>query len=152
MSIAVVDVARFFIQKMQTSGNGSVSITKLMKFLYYAQGIYLATYGEPLFSEDLMAWQYGPVSPQVFNKYSKKGADWFLDSDNARHIDSEDIIEVLNVVWDSLGGLTAARLVEMTHQEDPWIQTKETTGLHSVITKDSLKDYFLQQVNKRSQN
>jgi uncharacterized phage-associated protein len=142
MSISVVDVARFFIQKMQDSGN--MSITKLMKFLYYAQGIHLAVYDEALFSEELMAWQYGPVSPQVFNKFSKKGFEWFLDSDNAKQIDSEDVIKVLNAVWDSLGGLTAAVLVEMTHQEDPWQQTLQ----NQVITKDRLKGYFLQKANE----
>jgi uncharacterized phage-associated protein len=34
---------------------------KLHKLLYYCQGHHLATFGEPLFSDTISAWDMGPV-------------------------------------------------------------------------------------------
>jgi uncharacterized phage-associated protein len=138
MSITVFDVARFFIAKIQTAGEANISITKLMKLIYYAQGVYLATHNVPLFEEDLKAWQYGPVSPQVFTKFNKKGISWFFDTDNAKVIEDKSVIEVLEGVWKIFGSLSASKLVAMTHEETPWLDTIR----HETISKSSLRDYF----------
>ncbi len=39
---------------------------KLHKLLYYAAGWHLGFTGEPLFDEDIEAWQYGPVVPSIY--------------------------------------------------------------------------------------
>jgi uncharacterized phage-associated protein len=109
-----------------------------MKFIYYAQGVYLATHNVPLFEEDLKAWQYGPVSPQVFTKFNKKGISWFFDTDNAKVIEDKSVIEVLEGVWKIFGSLSASKLVAMTHEETPWLDTIR----HETISKSSLRDYF----------
>lgn len=140
MSITVFDVARFFIAKIQTAGEANISITKLMKLIYYAQGIYYAVYNKPLFEADLKAWQYGPVSPEVFTKFNKKGNAWFFEADNAQVIEDKKVIEILDGVWQRMGHLSAGKLVAMTHRETPWLETPHL----GTITKESLRDYFKQ--------
>ncbi len=42
---------------------------KLQKLLYYAQGVHLAAFDAPLFEEDMVAWNYGPVVESVYKQY-----------------------------------------------------------------------------------
>lgn len=48
---------------------------KLQKLLYYAQGYSLGMNGDPLFSEEIQAWQHGSVVPVVYKIYSKYGSN-----------------------------------------------------------------------------
>lgn len=47
---------------------------KLQKVLYFAQVYYLAKLGKPFFRENLEAWNYGPVVPEVYRKFKRIGA------------------------------------------------------------------------------
>ncbi|MCI8513016.1 MAG: DUF4065 domain-containing protein [Lachnospiraceae bacterium] len=47
---------------------------KLQKLLYYAQGCFLAVAGAPLFLEDILAWQHGPVVEPVYYQYKGYGS------------------------------------------------------------------------------
>ena len=38
---------------------------KLQKLLYYVQGFHIAVFNRPLFNEDIEAWMYGPVVPEI---------------------------------------------------------------------------------------
>ncbi len=64
----VQDVARFFIDYGEKSGEPMTNM-RVNKMLYFAQGVYLAKEGSPLFAEDIKAWQYGPVVASVYGKY-----------------------------------------------------------------------------------
>ncbi len=62
-----LNVAKYIINKCMIE-NYAVSNMQLQKILYYAQREFLWR-GEPLFSEDIEAWQIGPVVPQVYERY-----------------------------------------------------------------------------------
>ena len=47
-----------------------IAAPTLHHFLYYCQGHHLATFGEPLFSETISAWDMGPVVGTLW--YSEK--------------------------------------------------------------------------------
>ena len=75
----VQDVAKFFIglaneQAEQNQGDLMTNL-RLQKLLYFAQGWYLARYGKPLFSDEIEAWTYGPVVPEVYQTYKPNGKD-----------------------------------------------------------------------------
>ena len=42
----------------------------MQKILYFIQRDYLRQYNRPLFNEDFEAWQYGPVVPAAYNRFS----------------------------------------------------------------------------------
>src|SRR4051812_11408513 len=50
-----------------------VPTKRLHKLLYYCQGHHLATFGEPLFSETISAWDMGPVVGQLWYAESQQG-------------------------------------------------------------------------------
>lgn len=145
------EVAWYFIfLASQVFGGGKkeregLTNLKLQKLLYLAQAYYLAKLGRPLFSEKIEAWQYGPVIPEVYNEFRKHGSNpIFSDNDKSSLTDEDKVI--LKTVWDSFGGFSAGRLVEITHAHTPWKEAFETSS--KVITHKALADYYAPLLNK----
>ena len=63
---AVAKVFEYLSQKVDGTAVGK---TRLNKLLYYAQGHSLGETGEPLFSNNVDAWNYGPVVAVVYTNY-----------------------------------------------------------------------------------
>lgn len=67
------DVAAFIVEDSTNTGM-MVSNLLLNKILFLIQRDYMVeNYGNPVFSDDFEAWQFGPVVPQVYFLYSKFG-------------------------------------------------------------------------------
>lgn len=67
------DVAACIIETAISAGR-PVSNLQLQKLLFFCQCRYLEKYGHPLFSDEIVAWQYGPVVKDVYRTYSYRGA------------------------------------------------------------------------------
>ena len=69
----VKDIANWFLiynSYMETNqGADGISNLKLQKLLYYAQSAYLALKNTPLFSNNIIAWNHGPVVEEIYQKY-----------------------------------------------------------------------------------
>lgn len=143
----VIDVADWFvsranIEREENFGEG-ISNMKLQKILYFAQAAHLSLEGSALFSEEIYAWQYGPVVDEVYHAY--KGAQRTpiktTKSDNHKSL-SADITAFLEEIWQLFGKYSAAKLVEMTHAHVPWKSVYVVGARDVVITKKSIKDYY----------
>lgn len=127
---------------------------KLQKLLYYAQGVYLALYNERLFSDNIMAWEHGPVVVDVYKEYKENGRNQIKLKRNNEFDKIITKIEgdskasnSLNLVYDNFAIYTAWQLRNMTHEEgSPWSITVAEKGLNNVIRKDLIKDYFIENV------
>lgn len=127
---------------------------KVQKLLYYAQGVYLAVTNKPLFREEIVAWEHGPVVTEVYEEfkfYGRSAIPFNLNDKNSGAIkDIEDDFEVsniLNLVYDNFGGYTAWQLREKTHVPGgPWEQTVKYKGLGNVIDLTAIKNYFQENV------
>lgn len=141
----VSEIAKWFLARNKVdyeSGCTDELITnlKLQKLLYYAQGCVLGLTGEPLFSEEMEAWEHGPVVPEIYHKYKgygKSGIE-FNEPYNEKSIDG-NTRDILESVYLEFGQYSAWKLRNMTHEEDPW---KGTLKNHS-ISKKAIKDYFV---------
>lgn len=142
-----IDIAKYFIKK--ASNDGGISHLKLQKLLYYAQGWYLANYGRPLFKDEIEAWKFGPVIPNVYRFFSKFGSakistEEVPDCDNLS-LESADQ-NFLDEVWKVYKDFSAMDLVHSTHNEKPWKQTKHDIDAHdqadSEIPLSLISDYF----------
>lgn len=136
------DIAEWFLNKNRTQMNfeDSEYITnlKLQKLLYYAQGYFLAKKDIPLFDEDFLAWEHGPVIRKIYDKYKKNGASGIVyDKDFDLEIDVETE-KILEEVHEEFGQYTAWKLRNMSHETEPWI----STPANQVITKNKIKEYF----------
>lgn len=115
-----------------------ISNLKLQKLLYYAQGIHSALYDEPLFTESIEAWQYGPVVDAVYQKYKANGADGIKDFTPPEENFKPTEETTLQFVQNAFGQFSAWKLAEMTHEEMPW----KDTPRNEVIPLERIHSYF----------
>jgi uncharacterized phage-associated protein len=135
----IFDVANFFIDKAIRFNIGLTHM-KLQKLVYYAQAWYLAWYSKPLFSEDFVAWQYGPVCPELYEKYSiyKSNLITIVDPNYNDGVFYKKELDALENVWQNYGEYDAYYLSEMTHREDPW----KNSVLNEKILKNTIMEYY----------
>lgn len=146
-------VSNFFLSKK------SMSQKKLQKLLYYAYSWTLALLNEraddlhfKLFGETFEAWTHGPVIPYIYNKYKSYGWDDIPQiSDFNTNVFSEDVLDVLNQVWQEYGTLTGNQLESLTHKEEPW--QKARLGLpvaapsNNLISDTDIFNYYNQRLS-----
>lgn len=133
-----IQIAKAFLKLSQPDTGDTISNLKLQKLLYYAQGFHLAIYdGRPLFEEDIIAWSYGPIVREVYDEYSELGSSAIPMPDENIELTSEEN-ELIGDVWSVYGQFSALKLMEMTHNEMPWM----TTEKNSVISHEKLREFF----------
>jgi uncharacterized phage-associated protein len=117
----VINIANYFIIKSyQDGGIYAVTNMKVQKLLYYTQSLHLAMYNEPLFYDEIQAWQYGPVCPPVYGIYKMYGANILPKPSNPLLNFLPHIEELLEQIWLYFGKYHAYLLSDMTHDELPW--------------------------------
>ncbi|CEK35714.1 DUF4065 domain-containing protein [Paraclostridium sordellii 8483] len=134
------------------NANGKIITNlQLQKILYYLQGYFLAMKDEKLFEDRVIAWQFGPVVPEVYYEFSIFGSsaidikyvmleETSIDIKDRTCINSIIDLKLDMNVWD---------LVQETHDEDPWIRaTKNGLYTNGEITEDMMKNYFMYNPNK----
>lgn len=101
------------------ANTGTVTTKKLQKLVYYAQAWHLVFVGEPLFPNQLEAWEHGPVTRDLYKKHrSLYSVDrWDGDAEALTEAERKSIEFVL----DKYGSFTAEALSRMTHMEVPWL-------------------------------
>lgn len=141
--IASETAAKLFIMLANRSEDDFITNLKLNKLLYYAQGVHLARTGEPLFDEDIEAWQYGPVVPSVYRTYKVCGSNPIPMQDDSLTTDdfTSAELETLLDVEREYGQYTGAKLVSLTHSSgSPWRGAYDAK--ESVIPKEIIMRYF----------
>jgi uncharacterized phage-associated protein len=137
------DVARFFLTLSEPDAGDFLSNLKLQKLCYYAQGFHLAMFDEPLFPDSIVAWEHGPVVPEVYEKYRGHGGEAIpVPTDVDFGVLPERAQEMMREVWDTYGQFSAWKLRNLTHAEPPWKKTRRG----SVISIELMKDYFRTQL------
>jgi uncharacterized phage-associated protein len=137
------EIANYFLT-LQDEDGGDISNLKLQKLLYYAQGLHLASYGMPLFSEGIYAWQHGPVVPDIYQEFKQFGSGAIprpKDFDDA--IYQDEVKEFLNEVYEVFGQFSAWKLRNMTHEEAPY---KEVASWQGKIRHEAMREHFEQYV------
>ncbi len=142
MSYPVIDIANKLIHRaFVDEGSELLSNMKLQKLLYYEQGFHLAYFGTPLFENDIMAWQFGPVVPEVYNHFKSHGrAGIEPESDPITLNEIEE--NLFNEVFEVYNEFSASGLVTQTHSETPWL----TTPKQGVISQKVMTEFFKERI------
>ncbi|MEB3375596.1 DUF4065 domain-containing protein [Bacteroides sp. CR5/BHMF/2] len=116
MAYKALDIANKIISKTDLEHGDTISNLKLQKMMYYQQGFHLAYFGTPLFDEDIVAWQYGPVVPSVYQEYKSFESNSISTSKEGISL-SDDEEELFNNVYEEYNQFSAVALMKMTHEE-----------------------------------
>lgn len=140
MANNAIDIARKIVSRTDVEHGDTISNLKLQKLLYFVQGFHLASFGEPLFDEEMIAWTYGPVVPEVYDTYKKY---------RSRSINTAGIIDdvqlkpeaaaLFDKVYLEYSRYSAVALMQMTHSAGPWLRHQ----VGEVLPKSEIRDYFL---------
>ena len=137
-------VAEYF--RMKAADGSSLTHLKLQKLVYYAQGYHLGHYGTPMFSEELEAWDHGPVVPDLYRAYKVHGNRQIPPASvNVRGLPAS-CVAVLDEVWEQMRGATATQLRSRTHAEDPWKNAYKNAWSHR-ISVDAMREYFAKRLH-----
>lgn len=110
---------------------------KLQKLLYYVQGLALSIFGKPAFNNKICAWNYGPVVNEIYQKYKINQRDPISTPKNIKKI-SEGLECLIKIVIASYGKFEAGSLIDLTHDEEPWLNTEK----NEEISLELIKNYF----------
>lgn len=133
------DVAKVFLKLSEPETGDLLTNLKVQKLVYYVQGFHLALEGSPIFAEDILHWEHGPVVRELYNEYKALGDRPIPVPDTVSTSTFSprqlSLIEEVNSVY---GQFSAWKLRDMTHSEAPW----QNTSKDEVISHDALKEYF----------
>ncbi len=145
-------IANWFVDR---AGQESMPLTimKLVKIVYMAHGWCLAILDRPLIDDEVEAWDYGPVIPEVYYTFRVKGegiapVSRFPREDWARDIDS-DIKRLLEEVWNRYKSKSALELSDLTHAVGgPWGKTYHMGVRHREIPNKLIKAHYQSMLNQ----
>ena len=139
--VTALDIANLITSKVE------ITHLKLQKLLFFFYREFKRQHNKLPFKEDFLAWDYGPVIREVYDKYRTNGRGLISESglelkeDDTQIIYKEDpfklsvysrfmktpnfgdILVSLESTLKEYGDLSASDLVELTHQDgSPWSQ------------------------------
>lgn len=139
-------VAKYLIDTLNNQqGCRDVTLLKVIKLTYIAHGWMLALCDRPLISEDVEAWQYGPVIPELYRDLKQFGRDHITTLNDAYHVElDEQESSIVEQVCEIYGKYTASQLVGMTHAKGtPWSDIwRAGKGFRVIISNESIKAYY----------
>lgn len=149
MSYPVETIANVFIDIAADNGMYLTNL-KLQKLIYFAHGWYLAFTDNPLITDDVQSWKYGPVIQKLYEllkHYGAKPVTKKLSCNIVIDRGSEDWNFILSV-YKKYVIFSPAQLIAMTHEPgSPWDQFGAGEIDYQVISMDAIKEYFKARVN-----
>lgn len=136
-------VANFFIALGNGENEDYMTNLRLNKLMYFAQAWSLVLFGNPLFQEDIHAWQLGPVVPSIYHKYKNKGKNQITTADASFRMSmlSGDEQQLVMAVMGRYGKYSTSGLVDITHLPgSPW--DTAFTANEEIIGIAQIKEFF----------
>ncbi|MBR1710941.1 MAG: DUF4065 domain-containing protein [Clostridia bacterium] len=133
---------------MKYNSGDEISNLKIQKLLYYAQGCALASLGEALFDDDIVAWKHGPVVESIYQKYYEYGRKGISNIPQYPILEAK-IENLLINTYNTFAKYSAWELANLTYMEDPW----KLTPINETISLHLIENYFsihYRDVNKDS--
>jgi uncharacterized phage-associated protein len=123
---------------------------QLIKLVYLAHAWMLAIYSRPLISEEVEAWQYGPVIPSLYHKIKEYRSNpvEYINSEENDSID-DNSVDIINQVYEQYGRFSGIELSMLTHETgSPWEITWSNNK--NTISNDLITYYYRELLNKQN--
>lgn len=138
---SVLSVAKYILSRTET-----ITTMALLKLVYYCQAWSYGWTGKPLCNAVFQGWKNGPVNSQLFSRNKGKRFTSVKDFPDGDHCFSEKEKAIMDMVLDVYDEFTGEELSQMTHNEDPWMESREglpeDSKSNNIINSDSLIRYF----------
>lgn len=133
-----IDLSKYIVSKC-INDDHPISNLQLQKILYYIQKDFLSR-DDIAFSDDIEAWQFGPVVPNVYYHYCGYGAMPISSTHERFDIDTKDK-PAINQIIENKRILDPWTMVAETHKPNgAWDQIyKKGLGNHQVIPIELIK-------------
>lgn len=160
-------VANEFIELEKADGRGDLSPMKLQKLVYFAHAWNLVFYESPLIREEIQAWRFGPVVPEVYHEFKNYGnapvsrfaTELSFDNKNLSffepRVDKADTKthELIREIWRVYGVFSPVQLSNLTHADgSPWRVIAEKYGTELPrnidIPNDLIKERFKEKLQE----
>lgn len=145
-----VKVAGRLIELAKADDN-TLTPMQIIKLDYLCHGWMLGLYHRPLIKENVEAWQYGPVIPELYaevKKFRSSPVDIEPATDGEPFDSGQE--DIIKQVYDVYGHFTGIQLSALTHAEGtPWYKTwNNGQGRNNVISNDLIEEHFASKVRE----
>lgn len=129
---------------------------QLLKLVYLCHGWMLGLYARPLIQENVQAWKYGPVIPELYQSlkaYRDAQVPGLLPVN--QFAPPLDVYEstMIDQVMQMYGAHTGISLSQITHAPNtPWSLTFQNDTLGLVIPNDLIRNHYQQLYRERTQH
>lgn len=135
----VLDVALYILIE-----RGHMAAMRLNKLVYYAQAWSFARHGAPLFMDEIQAWAYGPVIPELHVHHRRK---FIAKEDMLRGATGNLSLwasSTVDAVLKLFGDISGAEMSYLTHREEPWLnmRRRQNAIVRPVITHEAMAKYY----------
>ena len=135
----VLDIC-YYIIEYSYEKEDCINNLKLQKLLYFVQAWFLINTNEPCFFQDIEAWDFGAVVPEIYSKFSKFGCGTLPFYKCSIEIFEDDKF-LINSVISKFLNWTSTDMLKLIHHQKPWIDAYYNEA-SNIITNESLLDYF----------
>lgn len=156
MPYNALDISRYIIN-LCNDHDIEISNLKLQNLLYFVQAAFLMEHNTPVFSQDIIAWQYGVLIEDVNQEYRRFGSmsipknehylDFSLNTMNFEEIKfDENIIidehkEIINAVLYVMINENVFKVIDIIQSQEPWIKTYKENS-QNIISNKLINEYF----------
>lgn len=141
---SALEVAQEFLD-LARNENRNLTNMQLQKLVFFAHGIHLGAFGRPLIDDEVRAWDFGPVIPELYERLRRYGRgvvtdDLPHDPDAIAPDGSE--MEAIRTTWETYRDTGAWTLSTISHLEgSPWEQIWRQRK-YAPIPNDIIQDYY----------
>lgn len=129
-----VHIANYLLSLADQEGAKDMTLMKLMKLVYFSYAWYLTLSNEKLFTEEVEAWQFGPVIPSLYHEFKHFGNRHITEyaayyeyaySDEPQYLmingADKNVWGIVAAVWQHYKDKSATELSRITHDDgSPW--------------------------------
>lgn len=142
--VSAAEVANTFLELARREG---ITLTnmQLQKLVYIAFGFYAAIEHKPLFTDEIQAWSYGPVIPNLYHELKRYGPGQVSEFLDHAGVLKEDTIErkIVEQVWSSYHSYTALELSNLTHKANtPWSRVWNEKKKNTTIPFNEILNHY----------
>lgn len=146
-------IAIHFI-KLAIECRAPLNVIKLQRLIYFAHGAHLAKFNVPLITDEIEAWDYGPVIRNIYHTFRHYGnepimhiPEVYLEINGNKspillNVFPDDVNETLDNVWNIAKDISYVKLSRWCVTDDsPW--TQAYLQHEKIIDQEIIKQYFI---------